>query len=371
MDSKRITTLLAKKLSGEASGPELQELEDWLHHHPDEQYIQEIIAGWWASAQENTAGSSEEKEAHFNYIISQTSGSATPQPETTASLKTNRFHLWYYRIAAAAVLLICLAVWKFLPETSSIQAVTGQNNEIVTKKGTKSKVLLPDGSSVMLNADSRLTYSEKFNKNVREVILEGEAFFDVVKDSSRPFIVHTSGISIRVLGTAFNVKSYPAEPTIEATLVRGIIEVQKNDQPGASRIYLKPNEKLVYRKSGFNAGIATAVTQQSTAGKEDKAQKENISISTLPKVNSDSVRTETSWMYGRLLFEGQSFRQLAPAMERWFNVKISFQEENVSAIRFRGAFEDESVEEALQAMQLTAPFSYTINGNNVLIGIKK
>ena len=81
----------------------------------------------------------------------------------------------------------------------------------------------------------------------------------------------------------------------------------------------------------------------------------------------DSIRIETSWIYGKLLFEGDTFRELAPKMERWFNVKINFKNNMVANYRFRGVFENENIEEALQALQLTASFKYTINDNVVTI----
>src|SRR4029078_631833 len=98
-------------------------------------------------------------------------------------------------------------------------------NTVSTKRGSKSKVQLPDGTQVWLNADSRIAYNEKFQGNLREVTLEGEAYFDVVRDEKRPFVIHTAAIDIKVLGTAFNVRSYANEKNTETSLIRGSIEV--------------------------------------------------------------------------------------------------------------------------------------------------
>src|SRR5439155_8152 len=114
-------------------------------------------------------------------------------------------------------------------------------------------MVLPDGTQVWLNAESRITYSNTFNKSLREVNLEGEAYFDVTHDAAHPFIVHTSSIAIKVLGTAFTVKSYASDKTIEATLLRGSIEVVKNNDPSAPKVILRPHEKLVFNKEEKNS----------------------------------------------------------------------------------------------------------------------
>jgi ferric-dicitrate binding protein FerR (iron transport regulator) len=234
-------------------------------------------------------------------------------------------------------------------------------NEIVAKRGTKSKLILPDGTQVWLNSESKLSYATNFYDSIREVTLEGEAYFDVVKDKNRPFIVKTSAISIRVLGTAFNVKSYNQDPTIETTLVRGLIEVQKNNEPSASKIILRPNEKLVYNKPE-----ALSANQESGISIDNK-QSQLIYISPISKYIPDSTRVETSWVYGRLIFDGDNFSQLAEKMERWYNIKITIKNQHLATNRFGGVFENENVEEALKALQLIAMFKYTIHDSEIII----
>jgi transmembrane sensor len=374
MPNQRINTLFAKKLAGEASSEEIRELDEFLRAHPEEQYFQEILHNWWESGIPGTKKTDATEDDHFNRIMKRIPQKKEDEETETRfpvpHLPRRRSQPWKVWLVAAAVTgILLLAGYRYYKpqETSSIQ-----ENEIVAKRGTKSKLLLPDGTQVWLNSDSRLIYGNSFNDSLREVILEGEAYFDVVKDAKRPFIVHTSGINIRVLGTAFNVKSYPLEPTIEATLVRGLIEVEKNNQPQSSKILLRPNEKLVYNKNEDAAQASASVSPVADPESPVTAVRkpESISISTLPKNISDSVRTETSWIYGKLFFEGDSFRELAPKMERWFNVKIGFLNDKAAAYRFTGVFENENIGEALHALQLTASFKYTINGNEVWIDKK-
>ena len=116
--------------------------------------------------------------------------------------------------------------------------------EKYTARRTRSRMILADGSVVMLNADSRLKYPTSFDGPVREVYLTGEAFFTIQKDPEHPFIIHTDKMNIRVLGTSFNVKSYPDDASMETTLLQGSIEVTFPDRP-ADKIILKPTDKLV------------------------------------------------------------------------------------------------------------------------------
>ena len=130
-----------------------------------------------------------------------------------------------------------------------------KGGEVAARPGVRTKVVLPDGTQVWLNSNSKLKYSPDFNLHSREVDLEGEAYFDVAKDMERPFIVHASTIDVRVLGTAFTIKSYPQDETIEATLLKGAIEISGRDNPGAPRIILKPDEKLVLNKHWLSSTL--------------------------------------------------------------------------------------------------------------------
>ncbi len=99
------------------------------------------------------------------------------------------------------------------------------DNVVATRKGSKTNLVLPDGTKVWVNADSRLSYGKNFGNQLREVYLEGEAYFDVAEDKRKPFIVHTNNIDVKVLGTAFNVRAYGNEVNTQTTLLRGSVEV--------------------------------------------------------------------------------------------------------------------------------------------------
>jgi ferric-dicitrate binding protein FerR (iron transport regulator) len=271
---------------------------------------------------------------------------------------------------AAASLLAVLATAAFLflgqrPAKAIVPLAEKGKNEIVARRGAKSYFLLPDGSRVWLNSDSKLTYG-KFNDTLREVELEGEAFFDVVKQNKRPFIVHTAGIAIHVLGTAFNVKSYADESVIETTLIRGLIEIERNNQPHAKHWFVHPHQKLIYNKQ--ENSIATSPTTQSVARSISPGPE--MRLEPLPVNRTDSALKETSWVYNRLLFDGDTFRELAGKMERWFNVKIVLRNESLAAQRLHGSFENETIEQAMEALKVMTPCKYKINDNEVEIDKK-
>src|SRR5260221_1009127 len=135
-------------------------------------------------------------------------------------------------------------------------------SRITTKNGSKTNLLLPDGTRVWLNAGSSITYDSSYDKMMREVILSGEGYFDVVRNKEKPFIIHAAKINIKVLGTQFNVKSYPTDNTTEASLIHGSIEVTFRDKPN-KKIILKPNEKIVVDNDRNTDDVSSTVQQTS------------------------------------------------------------------------------------------------------------
>jgi len=266
---------------------------------------------------------------------------------------------------AASVILIFGIGFLFKKNFLDKSSISEKLQQVFVKPGSKSKIILPDGTVVRLNGSSKLSYHKDFNKNVREVDLEGEAYFDVTKDAAHPFIVHTSNIDIKVLGTIFNVKSYDQDQTIETTLLRGSIEVYNKDDPSAPKVILKPNEKLVYRKDKED----DLASQKNEAGDSLKEYErdQDISISTLAANKPDSLKEETSWLYNRLVINGDDFNNLATKFERWYGVKINILSEDLKKYHFNGIFENETIEQALNALQLTVKFHYKINDEVVEI----
>ena len=363
MTNQRIAELLSRKLSGEATPGEEEELQLLLKDNPDDQYFTDILLSYWNSHPDTTDADHNTADQHFAHILElageDTIPSENKRKTTVISL------IKKLSIAAVSIGIIATAVWWFT-QSSTTAVAAAQKNEIVAAKGARSSIELPDGSHVWLNSDSKLIYDAKFNDSIREVTLEGEAYFNVVKNAGRPFIVHTSGIDVQVLGTAFNVKSYPQERTIEATLIHGSIQVLNKKEPKSPKVILRPHEKLVFNKEQH----AFAAGGQQEQEKAPAAKTSDMSISALPKNIPDTSLIETSWVYNKLLFDGDTFRELAVKMERWFNVKISFKDEKVANYRLRGVFENENIEEALQALKTIVSFNYKLTNNEIQISKK-
>ena len=370
MLNDRIAQLISRKLSGEITDEELQELYTHMQSDPANQYFEELLISYWNSQRDSLPEHSLYADDHFKHILDLAGEDPGLNESGTGELpviRHKRKNLTRKLGVAAVIAGIAFGIWKFIPQQNKLPvAKQDPENEVVAKRGARTKLLLPDGSQVWLNSESKLVYANTFNDTIREVELEGEAYFDVVKDARHPFIVHTSAVDIRVLGTAFDVKSYPAEPTIETTLIRGLIEVIKKDQPQAPAIILQPHQKLVVDKARLKLTDTYEPQQIKTQVKTPGP----IAITTVPGNLPDTSIIETSWVYNKLLFEGDSFRELAKKMERWFNVKINFKSDKVANYRPRGSFTNETIEQALQELQIIFPFSYKISDNEVEIDKK-
>jgi ferric-dicitrate binding protein FerR (iron transport regulator) len=360
MINDRFAQLLARHLSGEASQEETKELEVLLKEDPQAHYFYEIFSGYWSAGSQKPVNEVQE-EIHFQQIIAIAEKEKTdvhvyeePNPERISGRIITLKRL----LIAATLTGITLASYFFIFQKKNAPSKQVAVNEIEAKKGARSFMLLPDGSKVWLNSDSKLEYRENFNDSIREVTLTGEAYFDVVKDAAHPFVVHTSDIDIRVLGTAFNVKAYPKESFIEATLIHGLIEVTNKKRPTLPKVILQPHEKLVFQKEDDR--------QTAIAPGQSSLTKKPFSIAPLPK-KSDTAIVETSWIYNKLIFDGETFKEIALKMERWYNVRISFKNEKAANLRIRYQIENETIEEALKAIQVVEKFKYTINGNEIEI----
>ena len=146
-----------------------------------------------------------------------------------------------------------------------------------------------------------------------------------------------------------------------------MIEVSRKDNPNAPKIILKPNEKLILNKQLLRTDETDAAVSQ---GSTEKQVARDFSVTSIPKNIPDSNKAETAWVFNRLVFEGDNFQSLASKMERWYNVKIQFADMELMHYRFKGAFANETIAEALDALQLTADFQYKINGNDIILSRK-
>ena len=378
MPNNRLWLLFARRLSGEASPEESAELQALLQEHPDNQHLLDFLHNYFdlpPADLDDDEVVDDYFEERFKKIVTSDDevGSSADELPPVLSKKFSIKKFLYYAAAISGISLMGWLTYRMLRPTHEPESKLLKISEVVAKPGARTKLVLPDGSQVWLNSGSKLNYQNDFNSRIREVELEGEAFFDVVPSvgpsgEKIPFIVHASSINITVVGTAFAIKSYPQDETVEATLLRGMIEVTRKDNPNGPKVILKPNEKLIFNKqleTTQHTGTASAADNHQPSAVHD------ISVTPVSKNIPDSEKVETSWVYNRLVFNGDSFQELAEKMERWYNIKIVFKSNNHLRYRFKGTFANESVQEAFNALQLTAKFSYKINDNEIEIYDKR
>jgi ferric-dicitrate binding protein FerR (iron transport regulator) len=167
-------------------------------------------------------------------------------------------------------------------------------------------------------------------------------------------------MDIKVLGTVFNVRAYPGDKTSETSLLKGSVEVTVRNKE-KKKIYLHPNEKIIL------PNIANVPPVKNNKVTDKPAAIENFKITGLTYNKTDSTLTEVSWTENRLAFNDNSFETIAAELERWYNITISFTDEEVKQYRFTATFNQKNIEQVLQALQLSRYFNYTIAENNNII----
>lgn len=357
MSKERFIELLTKNFINELSSEEAIEFRSLMANNPVYAKQYELFSAYWSQKDLDHS----RDQAMFKKISSKISKhdtvfSSTKSAEPIGLLVSQYSIYWKAAATVAAVLLLVSAFFFYInkPEQAG-----DQSNWVVktTSRGIKKKLVLPDGTHITMNSGSKLSYPVSFKGGMREVQLSGEAFFDVAEDHKHPFIIHTGKMNIKVLGTAFNVKSYPEDEASETTLLRGSIEVTLTDRP-ADRIILKPTEKLVvnYAKPGRR------LDERFSLPDSTNALTEITYFQTM-----DTTIMETSWLQDKLIFADQDFNSLARQMERKYNVDIDFKREELKHLRFSGMFQQESLEDALRALQLLEKFQYQRSANRITL----
>lgn len=373
MQEDRFWLLVSLKLSGEATPEELAELDSLLQKAPEMGLKLDLLNNIW---KEKHPGLSVRKEEALNkHLLRLSNHFAKPalQYETVDKTEAPFFienqdgpkhrKRWLWMTIGAAAAMTGLVFLFNLNDRVKEKKEIAQNT-ISTKPGSKSKVQLPDGTQVWLNADSRITYNENFQGagNSREVQLTGEAYFDVAKDKDHPFIIHTSSIDVTVLGTSLNIRSYTNEKNTETVLIHGSIEVTLRNHPD-KKIILKPNEKLVVKNEKTIVSSSLAKTDQ----KEEDGKKPIMIVGKVHFQKKDSTASEVMWVKNKLVFDGESLEEVILKIERWYNVKVLITDESLKSTQYSGVFEDESLKQVMEALRLTGNFRYLINKKEVTI----
>jgi transmembrane sensor len=276
----------------------------------------------------------------LNKAIDQIEESQHPVSKVVSFSKVARKRRWVYS-AAASLLLIATSMGLYFSQPgvdANFLSLISREHEI-SATDKQSFIVLEDGTRVWLNVASTLRYADSFkDKAIREVYLEGEAFFDVAEDKKKPFIVSTSGVSIKVLGTAFNVRSYPQDASVETTLLRGKVTVQSQENDVVP-VVLAPNEKAVFTK------------------KSKSIVSEKIG-------NAD---TYTAWKEGIIVFDDKPFSYILETLERWYGVRIIMEDEHSMNCTFSARFKNKTLQEVLEIFKTTESINYSMEENHVMI----
>jgi transmembrane sensor len=371
-DKEYTWNLLAKKLTGEASPEELQELEALLRRNPELHYPLQTLIDLWNRAEPSQQAAAESAfDRHLDRMeklnVSFPAGDQPTATEYAPSRKSRSFGT----VAIVSIMAIALTYgWLLLNPIHNRQASLSNPsqdlaapalNEVVTANGSRTHLTLPDGTKVWLNAGSRLAYDKTYGSGRRDITLTGEAFFDVARNPQQPFIIHTPRMDLRVLGTSFNVKSYTADRTTEATLIRGSIAISIKNRPNET-IILKPNQKLIVTSD--QAKLLSLHPGQSRLAMDSTAQ---ISIRPPSYEQNTGAMIETSWVDNKFIFQDEDFGTLSKDLERWYGVSIRLTDPAQADWRFTGNFEKENIRQALDALKLTARFNYIIQENQIQI----
>jgi len=370
---ERIYTILSRKLSGEATASELEELNNILKQYPDNQYAALILEAFWNTPVESDKDFLEATyHLHLNKLIEngynlhsqeEISNAFFNIPEPDKKIN----YLQPLLLLAAASLIIGVLYFTLINKNKNEPVVTiikNTDNEVTTKQGARTKILLPDGTSVWLNGNSKLLYNtQKYGEIIREVTLTGEGYFDVVKNANKPFIIHTVAMDIKVLGTAFNIKSYPAEKISEASLIRGSIEVTLTHKKNEI-VTLKPNEKITVSNI-----IETVPANKDTimATKKNVVPTiQTVIVAPLKLDKKENTFKEIAWTENKLMFKNERLESIALILTRWFGQEVIIKNDKLKDLQFTGNFHEENIIQVLQALQFSYNFNYK-NENNLII----
>jgi transmembrane sensor len=299
-------------------------LKEWIQRSAENERYYNQLRNIWDASDKQT----EKDEINTGYALERISArimKASPKKI-----------IWLYWQKFAAVLIIPLAlgflIWIYLNSQKIESADNGIYNEVYTTFGTRSSLQLSDSTIVFLNSGSSLRFPVKFNGKTRQVFLKGEAYFEVKSDVSSPFIVNTPSLKIKATGTKFNVQEYNTNPVIEVTLVSGKVSVSESGNTAKKQAIseLSPKQHLVYNRE--------------------------TRIKTISNVDTYKY---ISWKDGKLIFRNDTLPLVLNKLSMIFNVDFELQGEVLRSYRYRATFQEESLEEILKLLKLSAPIDYT------------
>lgn len=316
-------TLLNKFLNKEATTEEIDILTEWFCQ-PD---TKEKLSGFYAEKWE-------EPQAVMDATLqTEMLGNIRKGMETNRHYRSISFRK-LMKYAAAIIISVMLGGGTYVLTERLTQ---GNDKQIIVSvdNGQRANLQLPDGTRVWLNSGSSIRYDKNYNRHNRIIALEGEAYFEVAKDKKRPFIVKANAVSVRAVGTTFDVKAYVNDNAITTTLIEGKVNVF-NDKMTSQ---LLPNQKIVF----------------------DKRKR------TFDKVHVYDAEIAGLWKNNQLAFDSETLENIAKVLERMYNIHVVFDSDQMKQIRFSGKIKNNSLESVLQLISLTSPIHYDVKDTIVTL----
>lgn len=357
-----IEELIDKQLAGLLSPEEYTYLRQWYNASPEnkKQYEEYCILKKYLHVLNSKKHFAPSVESGYKRFIAKIGTRSENVKHTFYIYKTLRY-------AAVLLTVFCLggAAFYFF-QSHYVQAHLTQTIEIPF--GSKSKVVLPDGTIVWLNSGSILSYENDFGKKNRDVKLSGEGYFEVTKNRELPFKVFSGKVKVKVLGTKFNFKSYSDDESAKVTLVEGSLNVGIEDK--REEIHLVPNQQAIFNKVKENMKVKNVKADlyaMWTLPKEEPIDEKQINV--------DKVLTKTEnpniTLRNTLFFDEESLVQIVRDLERVFNVQIEIKGESLKYEKFYGDFRnEETLYDILKMMAESNNLHYVVDNNKIVISRK-
>jgi len=370
--------IMIRYFSGKATAEEQQQLLSWVNESPDNELLLFTLKDIYEASTSVNLPVEAQTEVCWRQM-KETIDRAKPQNKIhprQSKRKSWVNQIWKYVAIFIFGTLLGSLVVNFISSHSDniIPTIVAKQFEIQTEKGERATIHLPDGSKVVLNACSYISYPSDFGENTRELTLTGEGYFDVQTNPDMPFIVKTSGLNIKAFGTVFNVRAYLDEDAVETTLVRGDVSIET--QTNKHIVSLKPAQVITIPKDLIRTNHETEYSSRTATQENDIKQSETIhseKLQTKEAVLIDKINPEvyTSWKDNKWIIESESLESLATKIERKYDVVISIEGKTIKNYVFSGTLKNLPLEQVLETIRLNAPIQYTIIEKNVLISEDK
>ncbi|TCC89177.1 DUF4974 domain-containing protein [Pedobacter frigiditerrae] len=259
-------------------------------------------------------------------------------PTEIPKVKVVRFPVWLKSIAASLFIAVAFGTIYYANHHEKELPLLNTFQQTVTQIGEMKVITLPDGSKITLNNQSRLKYPARFSEKTREVHLTGEAFFEVVHDSKKPFKVFTDKLNIQVLGTSFNVTAYPEDEQISVAVATGKVGVMDKSNKQTAAQLLLPGDRLSYHRLN------------------QKFSNSKLAISDI-----------NSWDVGKLVFKNETLEQITKQLQRYYSVKFVFKNDSLLKRQISLRTNNQQLATLMKALSLSGNFRYKIEGDQITL----